>query len=287
MDSTGIIFRGDDGRTLTWNDVKDLHGPVRYEIVWPDAGLPEAQELHTRGRDAGSADDYQAAIAFFEQAQRLAPGWPYPVYDEAFSYLLIGNGEKAEELYARVDEMAPRGFFTAKVALDHLRRERKGTIPKGTYLKLVRLEFESDTKVAVKALKSIVSKNKAVPRAWQMLAALAPADDSKLVAISKGLACDPDRETRGMLLIYKAQVLAHQNHRDQAITILGELATDPASTLGVEHLSKLALQQLIRGPGGEFRREPSNCYGTTPGQGTHARFGGGVVDSDSEVRDDG
>ena len=58
----------------------------------------------------------------------LAPDWPYPVYDAAFTYLLQGDSLKAEERYAEVDRMAPRGFFTAKTSLDCLRRDRKSVV---------------------------------------------------------------------------------------------------------------------------------------------------------------
>jgi hypothetical protein len=48
------------------------------------------------------------------------------VYDAAFTYLLQGDAVRAEQYYAHVDRLAPRGFFTCKTSLDGLRRELAG-----------------------------------------------------------------------------------------------------------------------------------------------------------------
>src|SRR5262249_36254327 len=107
--------------------------------------VPEkAQELHRQGREAGGSGDYDKALALFTQARQLAPNWPYTVYDAAFTYLLKGEAGKAEELYAVVDHMAPRGFFTAKTALDCLRREKAGDLEPGSYKLYVTAEGEKD-----------------------------------------------------------------------------------------------------------------------------------------------
>src|SRR5947208_1350326 len=56
-------------------------------------------------RALGSRGDYERAFELFDQAQALAPDWPYPSYDKAYSYLLQGDPARAEALYAEVDRM--------------------------------------------------------------------------------------------------------------------------------------------------------------------------------------
>ena len=87
-----IVFRGADGRTLTMDELRGLTGNVRYEIVGKIDVSAEAESLHEQGRQAGGSGDYRKAITFLEQACKLAPQWPYPVYDMAFTYLLMKEG---------------------------------------------------------------------------------------------------------------------------------------------------------------------------------------------------
>ena len=74
---------------------------------------------------------------------------------------------------------------------------------------------------------------------------LAEGDDAKLAAIDRGLACGPDAETLGVLLINRALILDRRGDRAAAVEILGKLATDPASTLATEQLAKATLAGLI------------------------------------------
>ena len=66
-----------------------------------------------------------------------------------------------------------------------------------------------------------------------------------LRAADKGLAHAPDGETKGILLVNKALVLSRRGDRQGAVKILGDLALDPASTLGTEMLAKATLAKLL------------------------------------------
>jgi hypothetical protein len=80
-----IVFRDASGRVLTERDLKGAGGPVRWEIIGGDAVPPEAARLHARARDAGANGDYFRALDLLDEAQALAPAWPYPVYDAAYT----------------------------------------------------------------------------------------------------------------------------------------------------------------------------------------------------------
>ena len=240
-----VILRDEAGRELTWADLKGVSGKVNYEIVGGAPIPPEANRLHQQGRRFGQEGKYDEALKLFEQAHRLAPDWPYPLYDAAFTYLNQGDYARAMEYYARVNEMAPRGFFTAKTALDTLQREQAGIAREGTYRILLQLEWMQDPAAKREILEQILEHTPQLPMAWQKLASLLDDDEASLQAISKGLSYQPDADTRGLLLINKALILYRQGKESEAIEMLGQLALDPDSTLHTEQAAKFALANLL------------------------------------------
>jgi len=238
-----VVFRDTAGRELTARDLEGFSGKVRWEVIGAGGIPPQAVRLHQEARKAGGRGDYAAALDLLDRARDLAPQWPYPVYDAAFTYVLLGEPAMAEELYGRVDQMAPRGFFTCKTSLDILRRERAGQLFPGFARAYATTEWmESRQKKAL--LTGITEKFPAFAPAWNDLSMLLDGDDSRLHAIDQGLHATTDPETLGILLINTATILARRGDRDTAVTILGELALSPDSTLGTEHLAKVALARL-------------------------------------------
>jgi Flp pilus assembly protein TadD len=239
-----IIFRAADGRTLTMADLRGLSGTFQYEILGKSNVPAEAELLHKQGRQAGAAGDYKKAITLLERASSLAPAWPYPVYDTAFTYLLMKDAENARKHYRKTVELAPRGFFTALTALGTLDREAKGELPAGTYLAYLSLEWMSDPSKKAAAVRELVKRVPQFAPAWKEQALQADADADKLAAIEKGLAANPDGETKGILLINKALIMDRSGDHEAAVRLLGELALDPASTHATEHLAKVTLANL-------------------------------------------
>lgn len=242
-----IIFKDKAGRVLTRSDLKGISGTIDWEIRSGNPVPQEAIKLHEMGRAAGQTGDYEAALSLFQEASDFAPGWPYPVYDAAFTYLLQQDFKKAYELYKRVDAMAPRGFFTAKVAVDVLGKELRGELPPGLYLHYVTLEWESDSKKKYQAITELTEKIPQFAPAWKEKANLESDERKRLEAIEKGLGADPDPETKGFLLINKAIVLANARKKEEAIKILGELALDPSSPLDIELIAKRTLAFILDG----------------------------------------
>src|SRR5207244_2448130 len=113
-----VIFRSADGRTLTAEDLRGATGTFRYEIIGEGSVPAEAKPLDEQGRKVGARGDYKRALALLEQATQIAPDWPYPVYDTAFTCLLMHDYDSARKYYRRTVELSPRGFFTAITALD-------------------------------------------------------------------------------------------------------------------------------------------------------------------------
>ena len=236
-----IIFRADDGRTLTMSDLRGLNGTFQYEILGKGKVPVEAESLHKQARQAGGAGDYKKAIALLERASSLAPAWPYPVYDMAFTYLLMKDAENARKHYRKAVELAPRGFFTAITALDALEREAKGDLPAGAYLAYLALEWVDDAGKKADAVQQLVKRVPGFAPGWKELAMQTDTDAEKLAAIEKGLAVNPDAETKGILLVNKALIMDRSGDRGGAVRLLGELALDPASTYATEHLAKVTL----------------------------------------------
>ena len=241
-----VVFRATDGRALTLADLRGLSGTFQYEILGKSNVPAEAESLHKQARQAGGAGDFKKAISLLERASNLAPAWPYPVYDMAFTYLLMTDAENARKYYRKTVELAPRGFFTAVTALDALDREAKDDLPAGTYLAYLSLEWMDDAGKKANAAGQLAKRVPSFAPAWKELAMQADTDAEQLAAIEKGLAAHPDGETKGILLINKALVLDRSGDHDGAVRMLGDLALDPTSTYATEHLAKVTLANVAK-----------------------------------------
>jgi tetratricopeptide (TPR) repeat protein len=236
-----VIFKDKAGRTLTAEGLKNASGKVDWEIRSGPPVSEEARRLHQLGRIAGQKGDSKAALVHFDNAAKAAPDWPYPLYDAAYTYLLMRDSGKAYELYKRVDSMAPRGFFTAKTAVHSLRREANGELPAGTYLYFLSTEWTDDSRQKLQIADQILGKAPRFAPAWKLKATLETEDGKRLSYLDNGLDAGPDLETRGFLLINKALLLHKQGEKAEAVKLLGELALDPASPLDIEAIAKKTL----------------------------------------------
>lgn len=253
-----VILTLPDGRKLTVEDLKGLvgtvnfrdgkllevTGKVQYEIIGTGSISPAAASLHQEGREAGGRGDYKAAITLFEQASELAPKWPYPLYDKAYTHLLMHDFDVARTCYRGTLELSPRGYFTAITALHTLNREWNGDIPRGTYLRYLSLEWIADEAEKEAAIRELVAQVPQFAPAWKEFACLCDDDDERLRVIETGLAAHPDDETKGMLEINKALLLNLKGDHAAAVELLGVLALNPESTFGTEHSAKAALSIL-------------------------------------------
>ena len=84
--------------------------------------------------------------------------------------------------------------------------------------------------------------------AWKEFAVQCKEPAETLSAIEKGLAANPDRETRGILLINKALTLNSQGDVEAARSILGNVVSDPETTFSNEHLAKQFLPMCVDTP---------------------------------------
>lgn len=241
-----VVFRGADGRTLTLDELRGITGTFRYEVVG-DFDVPaEAKTLHHQARIAGQSRDFKKAIALLDQASNLAPHWPYPVYDMAFTYLLIKDMENARAYYRKTIDLSPRGFFSAITAIDTLDREKTGDLPTGTYVAYLSLEWTDDPEERSKIVHLLVQRVPGFAPGWQKLATISENDAEKVLATERGLAANPDSETKGILQINRASMLLRKGDREGAIRLLGELALDPTSTYATEHMAKAILETMLR-----------------------------------------
>jgi tetratricopeptide (TPR) repeat protein len=231
-DSADIVFRTQEGRTITRSELRRATGRVTWEIGSSDPIPADARDNHDAGRRAGSSGRSAEALRLFETSARLAPKWPYPVYDAAFTYLLAGDDANALKHYERVLQLAPRGFFTAMTATHYLRLESAGTLPRGTYLSYVSLEWLESAKEKRSVLERLTRTVPMFAPAWKELALLLDTPEERLSALEEGLKHAPDPETRGFLLINKALQLAQANDVAKATAILASLASIRPATPG-------------------------------------------------------
>lgn len=240
-----IVFRAADGRTITLEDLKGVSGTIPWELVGAENVPSEASRLHQQAREAGGTGNYRQALTLLTRAAGLAPRWPYPVYDRAYTHLLMQEFKAAQADYAKTVELAPRGFFTAITAVDILVREQRGEFRPGAYLAYLSTEWLDDESMKVKTLRQIVELWPRFAPAWKALSEYSKDDAERLATIEKGLASAPDAETRGLLQINQALILSRSSEQERAVGMLGELILDPASTLATELMAKVCLASLV------------------------------------------
>jgi tetratricopeptide (TPR) repeat protein len=232
-----VIYRSKNGTILTQRDLANAKGVVNWEIPSQIPVSAEARDLHQRGREAGARGDKDGALALLERAAQLAPQWPYPVYDAAFTNLLKGDSEEALRLYRRTIELAPRGFFTAFTAVYYLNLESEGQLAKGTYLAYVSLEWVDSPTERSQRVDALARLTPTFAPIWKEKALLTEAPAERLALIDRGLKLDPDRESFGFLLINKALTLSELGRPNEAVPILGELGTDQSQPLDVQQIA--------------------------------------------------
>lgn len=200
-DEGNLVYTKEDGtQTKDITSIED--GTTKFEML-DDIQIPEKVKLlHDLAREKGQAGAYNEAVGLLEQAIAVAPNWAYPYYDLAFTYLLMGEREKAFLNYKKVDELEPLGFFTAKTAIWCLERESDGSFPEGLYASFVMLEWQD--KEAQKSIsEQLTDKFPNFAPAWKLKASFTESFQDKIECLHKGLTAKPDAETHGMLLINK------------------------------------------------------------------------------------
>jgi tetratricopeptide (TPR) repeat protein len=217
-------------------------GQVGYQVLGGAPVPAEAQRLHNDARKKGEAGDYQSALALLGQAAKVAPDWPYPYYDMAFTYLLQGDQSNAFWHYKETDRREPKGFFTTKTALWTLEREEKGIFPKGTYLAYVSLEW-AEPKKRGEMIGQMITNLPAFAPAWKERALLVEGNESSAL-FDKALSLDPDPETRGICMLNKAATLESDGRTSEARQIVEKLLQDDSSTIGTKALAKEFLKKF-------------------------------------------
>jgi tetratricopeptide (TPR) repeat protein len=246
QDTHRLIYRDKNGRELTEANLANATGVLNWNIIGSHKVSQKALELHSQARRAGGSGDYKKALELLAQASKEAPEWPYPLYDAAYTYLLMGQPNEALESYEVVNKMAPRGFFTVQTAVHSLRLEKAKELQPGTYKQYVMLERVEDPVEKRALLEKMLKQSPSFAPAWKELSILLEDDTAHLQAIEEGLSHNPDDQTKGILLVNKALALNRQGKHEQAVSILGDLALDPDVPLDIEQIAKATLANVMR-----------------------------------------
>lgn len=210
----------------------------------PGSNREKANLLHLAARDAGQAGNYAMAIEKLQEAMALEPLWAYPVYDLAFTYLLLSDFENALKYYKETDALEPDGFFTTKTAIYSLEGELNGDFPEGLYTFFMQIEWTEEPEKKYAIAKRIVDNVPTFAPAWKELAYLQNDPEERMYSIDQGLEGNPDPETKGILLINKAMLLHEKGDSESAAKLLMELIDAQETTLSNNEIAKVALKSI-------------------------------------------
>ena len=224
---------------------KDASGTSEWQAPASPGIPPEAKALHEKARTLGERGALKQAIELLDRASALAPTWPFPLYDKAYTQLLSGDPEGALASYQSVDRLAPEGFFTTKTAIWSLTREQAGTFPKGTYQAYLQIEWAKSDAEKRQIVEDLLKRTPTFAPAWKESALLQETPEKRLADLEHGLGLSPDAETEGLLILNRATTLESLGKRDECIRLLTSLAQATNSTVGTKALAKDALAVLL------------------------------------------
>ena len=204
----------------------------------------QANQLHLEAREAGQAGNYQLAIEKLLEAMKIEPSWAYPVYDLAFTYLLTGDFENALKYYRETDALEPDGFFTTKTAVYTLEGEQAGLFPEGLYTFYMQIEWTEEPEKKYHIAKQIADNVPLFAPAWKEIAYLQADPEERMYSIEQGLLGNPDRETKGILLLNKAMILNDKGDREAAKKLLSEIIDSQDTTNANSEIAKVALKSI-------------------------------------------
>jgi tetratricopeptide (TPR) repeat protein len=217
------------------------------ETMHPPSGLniPErAFELHAQGRAQVDAGQYQEGLKLLQQAQALAPNWYQPLYDSAYTYILMGDNAQALTLLEKVEQLEPLGFAQSKKMIDSLNREKDGRVPQGTLREFLAVQPLRDMAEQRGKLLALTKKAPNFVLAWRELAMTTenPAEGEQWV--EKALALSPDVETRGELLVHKGVLLRRRGKEEEARKLLEALMVDKS----LLHSARSQAREVLNSP---------------------------------------
>lgn len=238
-----VIYTNGQGRAITFADLSVVE-KTPDQPQWKVS--TEAQEYHAEGRRLGGEGNYELALAAFARASELAPDWPYPYYDAAFTHLLQHNWSAALENYRMTQRLYPQGFFTTFTAIDTLEREESGDLPQGVYLLYLQLEWTGNAEEKNKILELLVTRCPDFAPGWKEKAV---SGENSVIQrfefVENGLKANPDPETLSVLLINKAVLTAMSGEKNAAIKILGETLLDGRTTQSNRILARMAMKSVL------------------------------------------
>ncbi|WP_237275911.1 tetratricopeptide repeat protein [Tenacibaculum ovolyticum] len=238
-----IEFTDANGNKISKKELATSTGRFNYEVYGVEGVSDLAKSLHNQARQLGQSGDYISAIKKLNEANKEAPNWPYPLYDLAYTYLLLDDHENALKYYRITNKMAPKGFYTSKTALHTLERENKGELKRGLYKSYLSLQWINNPTEKKEIIKLLVKKYPSFAPAWKDYSDLLM-NEERLAAIEKGLEQNADVETKGILLINKALVINEKGSFKEAAELLTSVIFDLNATLGNIEMAKFVLNNI-------------------------------------------
>ncbi len=241
-----VVYRSNDGRELSKAEIRAMQPRTIRDFLLLDRATPEADSLLREARQLGNANDLQACLKLISDAAALAPEWPQPFYDAAYTYLVNGDWESALFYYEKVDKLAPDGYLSTKAAAHTLKKELDSKLPEGFYRDFISIEQQRDPKQQEQEVRDLTGLVPNFGPAWRLLASLLPDPQARIAVIERGVTADCDPETLGLLRVNKAVALGQLGREEDAIQLLGDIMFDEATTGLTYAMASSTLKQAVQ-----------------------------------------
>lgn len=236
-----ILYQDDKGNTLRMSDLENLSpASVRENREM----MQQAVKLQQEARRFIKQTRFDDAIKMLKASNQIEPTWAQPLYDIAYASVQKGDFITALDYYKQVDKLEPKGFFTSKTAIWALEKENIGVFHEGmykTYLRLGKLTAEEQQGLVANILEEYPN----YAPAWVNYAGHLKDKKERLAALEKGLASDPDIETKGVLLVNKAFAMSQLGEKDAAIKILGQLMFDENTSKTNQEMARSVIARIV------------------------------------------
>lgn len=217
------------GERFELDEVPHVQGSVQFHFERNRIALSLAETWIERGEARGAAGGYEEALACFEKAAQIDKFHPHPHYLAGQTLLSLRRAEPAVASFERAEALAP-GWYHCRAGHALAHRIARGEVAYEAFALIVELGGHKDPETRVRLAAAALDRTPQLPalhlELGRGLAELGRRGEAG-AAFDQGLALDGDVDVRTRLLVELANVTAspleRARHLEEAVALSGNL----------------------------------------------------------------